>query len=97
MNGKGDTPRPVNGDRFRDNYDSIDWRRKPVKTQFMNKADWAIASASVYPGQLPAGAVGTFSVTERFDDGSEIIRSFADEDLAMQCSVKTGLPVEENQ
>lgn len=24
-NGKGDTPRPVDRDRFRDNYDHIDW------------------------------------------------------------------------
>ena len=34
--GKGDSPRPVNGDAFRDNYDEIFHKHK---TQSTNKAD----------------------------------------------------------
>lgn len=29
MNGKGDTPRNNYSEQFRDNYDMIDWSRKP--------------------------------------------------------------------
>lgn len=31
-NGKGDTPRPTNLKRFRENYDGIDWK-KPSTSQ----------------------------------------------------------------
>lgn len=92
MNGKGDTPRPVNGDRFRSNFDAIDWGRGG----YMTEAARRLPNEPVYPGQLPAGSAGAFTVAERCDDGSEILRQFDDEDLAMQCSLKTGLPVERN-
>lgn len=29
MNGKGDTPRPVNINVYRANYDAINWHREP--------------------------------------------------------------------
>jgi len=33
-NGKGDRPRKVNGPKYRDNYDSIVWKKKkPIDTK----------------------------------------------------------------
>lgn len=35
MNGKGDTPRPVDAKRYAENYDAINWHReqaRPVET-----------------------------------------------------------------
>lgn len=29
-NGKGDRPRKVDGKKYRDNYDAIKWKKKPV-------------------------------------------------------------------
>jgi hypothetical protein len=34
MNGKGDAPRKMNGDRYRENFDYIKWnRRDPVQRE----------------------------------------------------------------
>lgn len=33
QNGKGDKPRPVNYEKFAQNWDEIDWRKKPVESQ----------------------------------------------------------------
>jgi hypothetical protein len=51
-------------------------------------------TAPVYPGQLPVGQSSPFVVVEPCGDGSEIIRCFTDEDLAMQCAVRSGLRME---
>ena len=33
MNGKGDSPRSCYSERFRDNFDNIEWRKDEVKDQ----------------------------------------------------------------
>ena len=46
MAGKGDTPRPVNGDRYRDNYDLI-FVTKPKPNDHENKQPTTTAEANV--------------------------------------------------
>jgi hypothetical protein len=44
--GKGDSPRPVNGDRYRDNYDFIFRKKYP---------DWICGSCGRVHGKRPEG------------------------------------------